>query len=389
MDDKQKKHFSDKFLRRVFIALFVMLILVIIGITIRIVEYRKLRNTTNQQAILTVATIKAAAGPATEEIVLPGNVQAWHGTTIYARTNGYTVNWKVDIGSHVKAGELLAEIASPEVDAQLRQTEADLKTAEANYQLAKTTAARWKVLLKTNSVSKQENDEKVSNEKATAAIVVSTRANRDRLRELVSFERVVAPFEGIISSRTTDIGRLINAGSGGTLPLFRIVQVDPLYIYVRVPQAYSSSIQPNMTVDLYFAEHPGKTYPAKLLNTAQAIDYTTRTLLAQFTVNNPNYELLAGGYTEVHLKLPGNPKSVILPVNTLIFRAHNMQVATITKDNTALLKGITIGRDYGDTVEVVAGVSPGETIILNPPDAMITGQKVRVVTSAYEEKEPK
>jgi RND family efflux transporter MFP subunit len=380
MEKKPKKYFSDTFLRRVFIGLFILLGIAILGIVYRIVQAERLRTATNEQAILNVATIKASAGPLHQEIVLPGNVVAWHETTIYARTNGYVIEWMVDIGAKVKKDDLLAVIATPEVDAQLRQAEADLKTAEANYNIAHTTANRWRMLVKTDSVSVQETEEKVSDEKAKLALVSAAKATRDRLRDLVSFQRVVAPFDGVVMSRTTDIGRLINAGSG-TVPLFRVVQADKLRIYVRVPEYFSSDIVPGLIVNLYFTEHPGKSYPAKLLDTAKAIDAATRTLLVQFEVDNADYALLAGSYTDVHLKLPSNKNHVRLPVNTLIFRAKGMQVATIDGESKALLKPITIGRDLGDVVEVVAGLTPDEIVILNPPDSLFSGQKVHVVST--------
>jgi len=379
MNPRSNLPFSSQFIRRVYIGLLIMLVLAVLGIGLHIMHYFILRYNTEKQTILNVATIPAALGPSTEEIVLPGNVQAWHETTIYARTNGYTINWLVDIGSHVKAGDLLAMIASPEVDAALRETEANLKTAEANNQLAQSTAKRWLFLLKTNSVSKQETDEKVSDAKAKAAIVTSTRATRDRLRDLVNFEKVIAPFDGVITSRTTDIGRLINAGSGATLPLFRIVQTDPLRVYIRVPQYYATRIKPGVSAYLYLPEQAGRRIPAKLLDNAQAMDATTRTLLIQLELSNPNDEILAGSYAEVHLLLPGDRTHVRLPVNALIFRAEGMQVATIDGDSTTILKPIIIGRDFGDEVEVVSGLTPGETVILNPPDAMVNGQKVHIV----------
>lgn len=377
---------SHSFRQRIYIIIFIIAAIAVIGIIFRIMGYIQLQKTTNEQAILRVATTKAEGSPINEELVLPGTVQAWHEATVFARTNGYIVKWIVDIGAHVKQGDLLAEIASPEVDAQLRQTEADLKTAEANNQLAQTTAVRWKNLLKTDSVSKQETDEKVSDAQAKAAIVKATRANRDRLLELVSFQKVIAPFDGVIMSRTTDIGRLINAGSASLPPLFRIVQVNRLRIYVRVPQNYSSSIRPGLIVQLRFNQHPGKTYAAKLLDTARAIDNITRTLLVQFEIDNKDNDLLAGSYTEVHLTLPTPKGRVNLPVNTLIFRAQGLQVATIDGDSKALLKSITIGRDFGDFVEVSSGLTPGETIILNPPDSLISGQKVRVMSSEPSDK---
>lgn len=376
----EKKNFSKKFLHRIKWLLIILLILAVLGIGIRIIQYIRLRYATEQQAILNVAVIKAQAGPVEIKIVLPGNVTAWHEATIFARTNGYLINWMVDIGARVKTGDVLAEISSPETNAALRQAEADLKTAQANNYLAQTTAKRWQLLLKTDSVSKQETDEKVSDAKAKAALVVAAKANRDRLRDLVSYERVLAPFDGIIMSRTTDIGRLINAGSSGTVPLFRLVQAKRLRVYVKVPEYFSGNIVPGITTRLSFREHPGKSFKATLLDTAKAIDPVSRTLLVQLEIDNPNYELLPGSYTEVHFTLPGN-QSVHLPVNTLIFRASGMQVAAIDGDNKAIFKPIIIGRDFGSTVEVVYGVKANETIILNPPDSLLSGQKVRIVSS--------
>lgn len=377
---KQKLvHFYKKTPRNVKLILLCLLVLAILGIGVRIVNYIRLYYATKQQAVLTVATIKATQGPTHREIILPGNVQAWHETTINARTDGYVIHWMVDIGTAVKTGDLLAEISTPEVNAQLQQAEAELKTAEANNNLAQITATRWKNLLKTDSVSKQEADEKISNAQATVATVNAARANRDRLLDLVSFERIIAPFDGVIMSRTTDIGRLINAGSG-TMPLFRLVQSNPLRVYVNVPEFFSKNILPGLTAQLYFPQYPGKSYTATLLNTAKAIDANTRTLLVQLQVNNDKNELFAGSYTEVHFRLPAN-NSVILPVNTLIFRSQGLQVATLSSDSKAIIKPIIIGQDFGDTVEVVSGIKANESIIINPSDSLLNNQTVRVISS--------
>lgn len=368
---------KDKSKRRIVIPIYIVLTILLLMIISRVWHAILLYYDTQAQAIPVVATITVAPGPAQEEIVLPGNVQAWHEAPIYARTNGYIRKWYVDIGSRVKAGDLLAEIETPELNAQLRQAEADLHTAEANDTLAQSTAKRWLILLETDSVSKQETDEKVSAAKASTATVVAARANRDRLRELVGFERVIAPFTGVITLRTTDIGALINEGSSpaAARALFRIAQANPLRIYVKIPQNYSTSIKPNMTVTLHFAEHPGKKFSAKLLQTADAIDPVTRTLLAQFVADNANDELLPGGYTEVHFTIPISMKIVRLPVNTLVFRAQGLQVATLDKDNKVLLKPIVISRDFGNEVEVSSGLNPGERIILNPPDLFLMERK--------------
>ncbi len=364
----------------IIIGIFIAVVLVVLGIGLRIYEYVILRYATEQQAAPTVSVLQAKPGPATEDIVLPANVEAWHAATIYARVNGYVINWLVDIGSRVKKDDLLATISAPEVDAQLRQTEADLKTAEANNVLAQITAKRWKNLLKTDSVSKQETDATVSTAAADEAIVASTRANRDRLRDLVSFEKIIAPFDGIISSRTTDIGKLINAGSSGTVPLFRIVQADRLRVYVNIPQYYSVNLTPGLTTKLYFREHPGKIFIAKLLDSANAINPNSRTLLIQLIIDNKDYTLLPGSYSEVHLILPAK-NNMQLPVSSLIFRAQGTQVAILDKESKAVLKPITIGRIFSDNIEVASGIKPGETVILNPPADVFEGQKLRVATS--------
>jgi RND family efflux transporter MFP subunit len=386
MIKKLRTQMSDENYQRLKLTFIIILIVACTGIGLRITEKIALNRRTEEQAILTVATMNVAAAPATETIILPGNVQAWHDATIYARTNGYIKKWYVDIGTQVKAGQLLAEIETPELDAQLRQANADLITAQANNTLAQTTAKRWQALLKTDSVSKQETDEKVSAAQANAALVNAALANRDRLQELVGFERVIAPFDGVITSRTTDIGSLINAGSNQQRPLFHLSQVNPLRVYVKIPQNYSSRVVPGMTVELTFAEHPGKKFAATLLDTAQAIDPISRTLLAQFRVENDNDELLPGGYTEVHLKFLSQPNSVRIPVNALLFRAQGLQVGEVDSDSRVHLKSVSISRDYGNVVEINSGLETGTQIIINPSDSLIDGQKVRIVTTAPEKK---
>ena len=328
-----------------------------------------------------VRVVKAISAPRTYDIVLPGTVLAWHEAPIYARTNGYVKTWYVDIGYAVNAGDILAEIETPELDASLRQAEADLNVTIANNKLAQTTAIRWKKLLKTDSVSIQETEEKVDEAEALAASVIAARANRDRLRELVGFEKVIAPFKGMISDRTTDIGKLVNQGSkpAEAKPLFRMVQTDPLRLYVKIPQTYVTRIQPNMLVRMEFAEHPGQLFFAKLLKTAQAIDTKTRTLLAEFKVNNHQGVLLPGGYTQVHFAMPSIATAVRLPVNTLIFRKRGLQIATLDSNSRVLLKKITVSCDFGNYVEVDSGIGAGEKIIINPSDSIYNGQQVNVV----------
>ncbi|MCL9683898.1 efflux RND transporter periplasmic adaptor subunit [Legionella maioricensis] len=366
--------------RWIAIISFVCLILLIV-IGFRIYAAIVLRQQTNANLLPVVATTIPIQVTGTEKIILPGNVQAWHEAPIYARTNGYIKKWYVDIGSHVKKGDLLAVIETPELDAQYAQAKADLNTAIANNKLAQSTAKRWVNLLKTDSVSKQETDEKVSSAAALNAAMISAQANVDRLKELVSFERVIAPFDGVITFRNIDIGSLINEGSSTTgVLLFRLSQTNPLRIYVNIPQNYTSRITANMTVSLTFAEHPGQVFTAKLVNTAQAIDPASFTLLAQFSAENKKGILLPGGYTEVSFNFAVLPGTVRLPVNTLIFQAAGLQVATLDKDNRVVLKSIKISRDFGSEVEIESGISPGERIIINPPDALTNREKVRVAS---------
>lgn len=372
---------TDKRHRRYVIAMAIFLLIVLLLIILRVQAAIALRERTQAAAVTVVSTLITKQEVGTDKFILPGNVWAWHEAPIFARTDGYIKQWYVDIGSHVKAGDLLALIETPELNAQKRQAAADLNTAIANNKLAQSTAKRWLNLLRTDSVSKQETDEKVSAAQALQAAMSSAKANLDRLTELVSFERVIAPFDGVITARATDIGALINSGSSTTAkPLFRIAQTNPLRIYVKVPQNFSGRITPNLTVSLHFAEHPGQEFSAKLLDTAKAIEPTTRTLLAQFSAENKDEVLLPGGYTEVWFSLPLPPQTVRIPVNTLLFRAQGLQVATVDKDNHIVLKSVSINRDFGTEVEIATGVTPGERIVINPPDSITNGEVVRVAS---------
>lgn len=340
-----------------------------------------LRHKTNAMAIPVVQTIAAEQASTIEHILLPGSIKGWHEAPIYARTNGYIKHWYVDIGSSVNKGDLLADIETPELNAQLRQAKADVNVLIAQRELAQITAVRWKNLLKTDSVSKQETDEKIYQADALAASVIAAQANYERLKELVGFERVIAPFNGVISARGTDIGALINEGSSSSAKaLFRIVQSDPLRLYVKIPETYSTRVKPDMTVDLTFAEHPKQNFKARLLKTAEAIDPVTRTLLAEFVVDNKQGVLLPGSYTSVDFSMSTSSNHILLPVNTLIFRAEGLQVATIDKNNQVVLKHISIAADYGVEVELIEGIQPGEQIIINPSDSIYDGETVRVVS---------
>jgi RND family efflux transporter MFP subunit len=373
--------------RRWWIAVLAVLIVaavVISGILPRIHARADLDKETAEMAIPTVSVVQPKRGAPAQEVVLPANVQAYIDAPIYARTNGYLKHWYVDIGAHVKAGQLLADIETPEVDQQLRQSKADLATAEANLNLSRITNDRYADLLKTDSVSKQDADNAAGDFAAKQATVQSSQANVRRLEELQAFEKIYAPFDGVITARNTDIGALIDSGSsGGTrTELFHIAQPDKLRVYVNVPEAYSQAAKPGLTADLALSEFPGRLFPGTLVRTAQAIDQSTRTLLVEIRVNNPTGTLLSGAYAEVHLKLPTAASAFIVPVNALLFRAEGLRVAAVTDGRHADLKQVTLGHDFGSEVEVVAGLSGNESIIVNPPDSIVAGEEVRIAQPA-------
>ncbi len=347
------------------------------GIISRTVEEHRLQKETDDEAVPTVNIVQAKKSPDSEDLVLPGNVQANYEAAVYARTSGYIKQWYTDIGTPVKAGQLMADIDTPEVDDQLRQAEADLGTAQANSALADSTARRWKALLATDSVSKQETDEKVGDAQAKTAMVASAKANLARLQQLEGFKHVVAPFDGVVTARETDIGALINAGSGQGPELFRVADKSKLRIYIQVPQNYASVFVQGTVVQLVFAEHPGRTFDARMARTAQALDPASRTLLVQLETDNAKGDLLPGGLTEVHLKsLAGNP-SVRLPASALMFRAEGLRVATFDNGH-AKLHPISIGRDFGKEVEILTGIDAGQNVILDPPDSLVDDEEVRV-----------
>ncbi len=353
------------------------------GILPRVKARTTLQRVTAQMALPTVAVIHPQRAAQAEEIVLPANVQAFISAPIYARTNGYLKKWYVDIGAHVKQGQLLAEIETPEVDQQLLQARADLATAQANLHLAGITANRYQDLLKTNSVSQQETDNAIGALAANKATVQANQANVSRLQQLQSFEKIYAPFTGVITARKTDIGDLIDAGaSGGSkTDLFDIAQPDKLRVYVNVPEQYSQAAKPGLTADLTLSEFPGRRFQGRLVRTAESIDSASRTLLVEIDVINPTGVLLTGSYAEVHLKLPAGASSFIVPVNTLLFRKEGLRLAVV-KDGKAVLTQITPGHDFGDRIEIVGGLEGNESIIVNPPDSILSGQSVRISQSA-------
>lgn len=357
----------------------IALLLAAWGIISRVLAHQKLEAQTESHNTIPVNVTQPRTDSAAIELMLPGDVQAWSDAPIYARTSGYLKRWKVDIGATVKAGQVLAEIDTPEVDQQLAQAQADLSNAQANHQLAQTTAERWKTLLAIESVSPQEADEKSGDAAAKAAALASSHANLNRLRQLQGFKNIVAPFNGVITVRNVDVGDLINPGISGQRELFHIVDTHQLRVYVNLPQSYAASIKTNMEAKLRFAEHPGKTFPAKVLHTANAIDASTRTMLVQLVADNANNLLLPGAYAEVLFQLPANANVLRVPDNTLLFRGSNIQVATVDAQNKVVIKTITIGRDFGKEVEALTGVNATDKLIINAPDSIATGDVVRII----------
>jgi RND family efflux transporter MFP subunit len=348
------------------------------GIHSRAATESRLKQQTEEGAILTVSVIFPHQGAPTNEIVLPGVTQAFIDAPIYARTNGYLKHWYFDIGAHVKRDQLLAEIDTPEVDQQLQQAQADLETAQANMAIAKITADRWQGLVQDGSVSQQETDQALSNLKAVQATVQSNAANVRRLEQLKSFERVYAPFDGIITARQTDIGALIDAGAS-TQPreLFHMTAIRTLRVYVAVPEVYSPGVRSGGSATLTLEEFPGETFRGTIVRNTNSIDLASRTLLIEVDIDNATGRLLPGAYVFVHLKLPDQTRSVVVSSNTLIFRKEGLQVGLV-RDGKAVLVPVKIGHDFGNTVEIISGLQPTDAVIVDPSDSLVDGMPVRV-----------
>src|SRR6202795_2906243 len=362
------------------IAVLVVVALLSSGIWSRVKARTTLKAETAQVALTAVSVVSPKQTAPAEEIILPGNVQPFITSPVYARTNGYLKKWYFDIGAHVKQGQLLAVIETPEVDQQLQQARSNLATAQANLELAAITKARYQGLLKSNAVSQQDVDNAVGTYNANKAIVEADQAAVEQYTALVSFEKIYAPFDGIVTARNTDIGDLINSGSGGGVKtdLFHISQPGKLRVYVNVPEEYSQGVKVGMTADLSLAEFPGRRFRGKLVRTADAITMTTRTLLIEIDVDNPTGTLLTGSYAEVHLAVPTQASTFLLPVNTLIFRSEGLHVG-IVRDGKAVLSAVTPGHDFGNQIEIVSGLKPDDKVIINPPDSIVTGQQVQIV----------
>ncbi len=371
-------------------AVLLLIVLVVVaavlagtGIITRIHARTEVADNTNALAAPTVIVNPPTHGQPQQEVVLPGNLQAYIDSPIYARTTGYLKKWYFDIGAHVRKGQLLAEIESPEVDQELAQAKADLATAETNSGNAQTQSARYQELLKTDSVSKIDTDNFNTQAAAGNTTVKSALANVQRLQELVGFEKIYAPFDGIVTARNTDIGQLINAGAGAatginSTELFHMAASNTLRLYVNVPQIYSPALKPGMTADLTFNEYPGKKFTGKLVRTSKQIDPTSRTLLVEFDVDNRSGELFPGAYTEAHFKTNTTAPSFIVPVSALMFRSEGLRVAVVDQDNKARLIPVILGHDDGATVQVINGLNADSRVILDPPDSLIDGESVQI-----------
>ena len=369
--------------RSVLVTLVVLVIVAIVvtsGIVPRMRAHKALQQETRLSAEPEIVVTKPQLSAPSEELVLPGNIQAFIDAPIYARTNGYLKRWYFDIGSHVKQGQLLAEIESPEVDHQLTQAKEDLATAQANLRLAQITANRYVDLFKTDSVAKQDVDNAVQDAAAKSTIVKSAQANVLRLQQMVDFEKIYAPFDGVITARNTDIGQLIDSGSSGgpARELFHIAAVSRLRVFINVPQVYSHATKPGIIADLTLPELPGRRFPGKLVRTADSMDPATRTLLVEVDVMNSTGLLFPGAYTEVHFHTQSNGRILIVPSASLIFRSEGLRLPVVRGNRVSLLP-VVVGRDFGTTIEVLSGLSPDASVVLNPPDSLVDGELVRVI----------
>lgn len=368
--------------RKLGIAATVIVVLAVVvvatGVATRTSDAARLRERADAQAVPTVVLISPGKATAATTLDLPGRLEAYSRAPIYARVSGYLKNWKYDIGSPVKAGALLAEIETPDLDQQLLQARADLASAKANAELAGTTAKRWQSLLASDSVSKQEVEEKAGDYSTKQSMVNAAQANVDRYLAMKSFARIVAPFDGIVTSRSTDVGALINAGGGVGQELFVVSNTKKLRVYVSVPQNYVSMIQRGTKAQMSVPERPGKKFAATVESTSQAVNMASGGMLIQLAVDNEKGELLPGGFASVSLDLAREAGALSVPPSALIFGGAGLRVATVGPDNKIRLKNVTIARDFGKFVELASGLAPDDRVIESPPDGAVDGDPVRI-----------
>jgi len=364
---------------RVFFVLALLVVLGAIyglGVVPRVRAQRELAERTADNERVLVRSYVARLGQAKVPLLLPGNLQAWEDTAIYARTSGYVAKWNVDLGDKVKAGDLLAVIDSPEVDQELNQARANLEQAKANLELAKVTSQRWKTLVAQNAVSQQDADSKQADEQARQADATAASANVDRLEQLKAFEKVIAPFDGVISARNIDVGNLVSPGGGREL--FHLTQSNTLRVYVDVPQTYAGEMHPGLPAQISIPEYPQKTFPGKVVRIAGALDASSRTLRTEVQIPNPDGRLFAGTYCEIHFSLEASGTTLIVPSNDIIIRGDGIMVAVISGDHRIHLQPVKLGRDFGTQIEILDGLQAGATIVQNPSDALREGAEVVV-----------
>ena len=351
------------------------------GLAGRAHDLRQAEDWSNARAVPTVALAHLTRGDATETVTLPGSIQAYNRAAIYARISGYLKSWSQDIGAHVGAGTVLADIDTPDLDQQLDQAQADLVSAKANERLAAITADRWRTLVAAQAVSRQTADEKDGDEEVKKAAVDASQANVRRLEAMENFKKVTAPFDGVVTARNTDIGALINAGAGGQ-QLFEVSDLHRVRIYVRVPQALAADLAPGQKATLDLPQYPGKNFEATLVTTSRSVSENSRTMLVELQTDNPDGKLWPGTYCDVHFEIPGNPSLVRVPATALVAADQGMQVAVIGLDGKTALKPVRLGRDLGDTVEVLDGLTLTDNVIDNPPETLQAGEEVRLAAGA-------
>jgi RND family efflux transporter MFP subunit len=378
----------SKFLRRrirhvAFVVIAVAAVIVGNGLLVRQNAQTEAQTLSVEQSIPVVSLIRPAPSEGGNSLTLPGNLQAYYTAPIFARVAGYVKSWNKDIGARVHKGELLAEIDTPDVDQQVEQARADLANAQAAYKQSQSTAERWANLLRIGAVSKQDAEEKSSDLEVKGAVVKSSQANLDRLLTTKTFARIVAPFDGVVTERTVDIGNLVNAGAGGGgSQLFTVSDIHKMRVYVRVPQNYSAQIREGLHAKLSLPEYPGQTFSAQLVSTSDSISNQSNTLLVQLDAENADGRLKAGSYAQVSFDLPASAQSLSLPVSALLFRADGLTVATVDDKDRVLLKPINISSDLGTTVEINSGLTPSDRVIDSPPDSLRSGDIVRIASEA-------
>jgi len=359
-------------------ALGIASVIVVMGITTRKMADAKLREWTENQAVPVVAVALPDTRGKRTTFELPGRLEAYTQAQIFARVSGYVKEWKVDIGTPVKAGDLLAEIDAPDLDQQIMQAQADLASAKANSALSDMTLTRGQSLITSRAISQQDLDQRAADSSNKQGLVRSAQANLDRLRVLERYKRLVAPFDGLVTARTTDVGALINAGSGGGPAMFVVSQIDKLRAYVNVPQNYVPSIRVGTKAQISVPEHPGKSFPGTVEASAQSVDAASGTTRMQLVVDNAANELMTGAFATVTFELPHPETAVNVPASALIFNRSGLQVAIVDRENRIILKPITISRDLGSEVEIASGVVADDRVVINPPDGVVTGDQVRV-----------